>query len=305
MLAALGHPHCPCCLASEGIESFNTDLVRSECPAGAVGGDRHRPGPEPSGESFTIETFRRLHLTPSKSPPRRSTCGASPCVDNLRRPSATSHLGDHVAVVRVALRHDCHRDSEVLILAPHAGGHPDLTTSFKLKDPGAPEAAQNVIFNAPTGVFGNPRAITQCAPPDFALDQCPPNSQAGLITVRANYEGNPTTCSAPLRSSPSSPPKAKPRASPSLSPSSISRSRSRLQVRTTTDYGLRFTVQDITQLTPLAAAKLTFWGFPAAESHEARTLPQRAPRATQPAAPKKKAPPASQYPPQPASSRSR
>ena len=28
--------------------------------------------------------------------------------------------------------------------------------------PGAPEAAQNVIFNAPEGVFGNPDAITHC-----------------------------------------------------------------------------------------------------------------------------------------------
>ena len=34
-------------------------------------------------------------------------------------------------------------------------------------------------------------------------------------------------------------------------------------VRTGTDYGLRFTVQDITQLTPLAERNMTFWGFPA------------------------------------------
>ncbi len=60
------------------------------------------------------------------------------------------------------------------------------------QSPGAPEAAQNVIFNAPEGVFGNPNAITQCTSSDFALDQCPSSSQAGLITVHANYEGNPT-----------------------------------------------------------------------------------------------------------------
>ena len=45
---------------------------------------------------------------------------------------------------------------------PQAGGHPDLTTSFELESPGDPESAQNVIFNAPEGVFGNPNAITQC-----------------------------------------------------------------------------------------------------------------------------------------------
>jgi hypothetical protein len=64
--------------------------------------------------------------------------------------------------------------TSVVISTPQAGGHPDLETSFTFAEPGAPEAAQNVIFNAPTGVFGNPRAITQCAPADFALDQCPP-----------------------------------------------------------------------------------------------------------------------------------
>ena len=72
-----------------------------------------------------------------------------------------------------------------------AGGHPDLETSFELEEPGQPEAAQNVIFNAPEGVFGNPNAIAQCTSVQFALDECSPNSQAGLITVYANYEGEP------------------------------------------------------------------------------------------------------------------
>src|SRR5690349_21853306 len=73
---------------------------------------------------------------------------------------------------------------------PQAGGHPDLTTYFSLEDPGKPEAAKNVVFNAPEGIFGNPNALTRCTPSDFALDQCPVNSQAGLITIWANYEGN-------------------------------------------------------------------------------------------------------------------
>ena len=40
-------------------------------------------------------------------------------------------------------------------------------------------------------MFGNPRVLTQCSALDFALQQCPPNSQAGLITIHAEYEGNP------------------------------------------------------------------------------------------------------------------
>ena len=72
-----------------------------------------------------------------------------------------------------------------------AGGHPDLSTSFSLKDPGNPEAARNVIFEAPKGVFGNPEATPRCVSVDFALQQCFSSSQVGLITIYANYENEP------------------------------------------------------------------------------------------------------------------
>ena len=50
-----------------------------------------------------------------------------------------------------------------------------------------------------------------------------------------------------------------------------------VSVRTSTDYGLRFTVQNITQLAPLAAAELTFWGFPAEASHDAERFAKGSP----------------------------
>ena len=100
-------------------------------------------------------------------------------------------MGDFVGISGGVGRLQRSTATGIVISAPQAGGHPDLFTSFSLEHPGEPEAAENVIFNAPTGVFGNPRAITQCAPADFSLDQCPPDSQAGLVTLRANYEGNP------------------------------------------------------------------------------------------------------------------
>ena len=159
-----------------------------------------------------------------------------------------------------------------------AGGHPDLSTSFTLDSPGEPEAAQNVIFNAPEGIFGNPNAITHCTSSDFALDECPPNSQAGLITVYANYEGKPdhllgtapifdiepqTGADGALRLH-----RADPRTS-----RSTSRSRSEPAVR------LRPAVHgsEITQLTPLSGADLTFWGFPADSSHDTQRFPKGAP----------------------------
>ncbi len=158
-----------------------------------------------------------------------------------------------------------------------AGGHPDITTNFTLGNPGAPEAAQNVIFQAPTGLFGNPTAATECQADDFALDQCPPNSQVGLITLHANYEGNPNYLlgTAPIftvvpqngdtaRFSFIVPVLGIPIAIP-------------VAVRTTSDYGLRFTVKDISQLTPLASASLTFWGFPADEEHDVQRFPKGSP----------------------------
>ena len=158
-----------------------------------------------------------------------------------------------------------------------AGGHPDLQTSFTLAEPGVKESAMNVIFNAPEGVFGNINAVTKCQAAEFALDECPPNSQVGLITVRANYEGDLDYLlgTAPLYN-------VEPQANqtaliqfvvPTLQiPISIP-----VTVRTGTDYGLRFTVSDITQLTPLSAVDLTIWGFPASPSHQAERFPAGSP----------------------------
>lgn len=153
-----------------------------------------------------------------------------------------------------------------------AGGHPDLTTSFTLHNPGSPEAAQNVIFNAPEGVFGNPQVVTQCASVEFALDQCAPNSQVGLIIV---YDDSGLLGTAPIFS---------------LVPQNNETARFSfivptlnipiaipVAVRTGSDYGLRFTVQDITQVTPLARADLIFWGFPADASHDAERFPKGSP----------------------------
>jgi hypothetical protein len=158
-----------------------------------------------------------------------------------------------------------------------AGGHPDLTTEFTLEDPGSPEAAKNVIFNAPEGVFGNPNALTRCTASDFALQECPVNSQAGIVTVRANYEGNPEYLlgTAPIfdmvpqenetaRFSFVVPTVDIPIAIP-------------VEVRTGSDYGLRFQVAEITQLIPLQSAKLTLWGMPALTSHNTERFAKGSP----------------------------
>jgi hypothetical protein len=150
---------------------------------------------------------------------------------------------------------------------PLAGGHPDLVTSFELENPGEPESAKTVTFNAPQGVFGNSNAITQCSASAFGLDECPSDSQAGLITVYGNYEHNShyllgTAPIYDLVPGPSETARFSFVAPTVGIPIAIS-----VHVRTNEDYGLSFAVTDITQATPLAGAKLTFWGFPANESH--------------------------------------
>ena len=158
-----------------------------------------------------------------------------------------------------------------------AGGHPNLSTSFTLENPGSPEAAKNVVFNAPEGLFGNPNAVPACTSSDFALTRCSPDAQVGLITVYANYKGNPKYLlgTAPIFD-------VEPQESqtalfafvvPMLNiPINIP-----VSVRTGGDYGLRFTVQSITQVTPLSGADLTFWGLPADTPNDAHRFPKGAP----------------------------
>jgi hypothetical protein len=148
-----------------------------------------------------------------------------------------------------------------------AGGHPDLRTKFKLVGAGDPEIAKDVTFELPKGMYGNPSVLTQCSSVDFALTQCPPSAQAGTIVIRANYEGDPEYLlgTAPIYSvDPGSEEAARfAFTTPTLDiPIMIP-----VNVLTAEDYRLRFTVSGITQLAPVAAADLKFWGFPAAESH--------------------------------------
>ncbi len=158
-----------------------------------------------------------------------------------------------------------------------AGGHPDLSTAFTLENPGTPEAAKNVIFNAPEGIFGNPFAVTHCTSSDFALDQCPSNSQVGLITVHARYEGNPDYLLGTAPIFDVEPGEGQTALLAFIVPTLNIPINIPVAVRTGSDYGLRFTVQDITQLTPLSEASLTLWGFPAESSHDEQRFPKGQP----------------------------
>ena len=166
---------------------------------------------------------------------------------------------------------------ETISSTAKAGGHPDFEVLFSLREPGEPETAQNVTYNLPQGIFGNTNAISQCTEVSFALDECAPDSQAGLITIHANYEGNPNYLlgTAPIYDVvPGNEETARfAFIAPTVDiPISIP-----VAVRTAGDYGLRFTVSDITQLTPVSSARLSWWGFPASPGHNLQRFAKGSP----------------------------
>lgn len=164
---------------------------------------------------------------------------------------------------------------EVFTSTTQAGGHPDLETRLTLQSPGEPEAAENVIVNLPEGLFGNPHAIPTCKSADLALAACPISSQAGVITIRANYSGDPNYLlgTAPVYDMEARSSEETARFAfivPILNvPISIP-----VEVRTAGDYGLRMTVSGITQTMPLASADITIWGFPAASENDDNRFPK-------------------------------
>ena len=168
---------------------------------------------------------------------------------------------------------------DVTSTSTRVGSHPDLGMAFSLENPGEPESAQNVIVNTPEGIFGNPNATPQCTSEDFALEQCPPASQAGTITIVANHGGvkEKLLGTAPIFGVQPSGDETALFAFivPTLNiPVSIP-----VEVRTAGDYGLRFTVSQLTQLAPLKSADITFWGFPAHKDNDDERFPKGSPGA--------------------------
>jgi hypothetical protein len=155
-----------------------------------------------------------------------------------------------------------------------SGAHPDLHTTFSLESPGVPEAAENVSVETPAGVFGNPNAVEQCTQVVFAQQECSPTSQVGLITVYARYEGDSSYLlgTAPIFNI--EPTEAETALFGFITPTLNIPIQIPVLVRTGSDYGLTFKVSEITQVTPLAGADLTFWGFPGSNIHESQRFPK-------------------------------
>lgn len=65
-----------------------------------------------------------------------------------------------------------------------------MTASFSLASSESSETAKTVTYNPPGGLGLLPASAPLCTLPEFALTECPFDSQVGLVTVRARYEGD-------------------------------------------------------------------------------------------------------------------
>ena len=161
-----------------------------------------------------------------------------------------------------------------------AGAHPNVTASFQLESPGHPEIARNVQVNLPVGVFGNPGAITKCQSTNFALNECAPATQAGLVTVFADYEGteNFLLGTAPVYNTRPEGEDETARlgfVAPTVNVPIVIP----LTVRSATDYGVRMNIAGIPQSIPFYAASLEAWGFPADSFDDEHRFPIGSPGA--------------------------
>jgi len=78
-----------------------------------------------------------------------------------------------------------------------AGGHPDLTISFRTDNWDSPPTGdpcqchdpKNIHIELPAGVIGNPHATPQCTAAQFIRKQCPPDTQIGNLVVIVDLGG--------------------------------------------------------------------------------------------------------------------
>jgi hypothetical protein len=155
-----------------------------------------------------------------------------------------------------------------------AGGHPDLRASFELEGAGEPEIARDIEVKLPQGVFGNPGAILRCTAAEFALNHCDPGMQAGIVTIYANYEGDPKYVlgTAPVYNMQRTSEDEAARlafVAPTVNVPIVIP----VSVRSGSDYGLTLNIQGIPQSVPLAKSVFEVWGFPADPVHDESRFP--------------------------------
>jgi hypothetical protein len=161
--------------------------------------------------------------------------------------------------------------------ARQAGSHPfQLTTSFTLNQTAAEEGValpNNLKFDLPAGLIGNPTAIPPCSQLDFATivpgpaNLCGPESAVGIAEVTINeplvYPNGPATETVPVFN-----------VEPGLGePARLGFEVDRVlevldtSVRTGSDYGVVVTAKSTSQTAGVISSRVTIWGVPGDPRH--------------------------------------
>jgi hypothetical protein len=160
-----------------------------------------------------------------------------------------------------------------------AGGHPDVTASFKLEsmpNPQDPEHGGSVPAGSnmrqaevelPAGLAGNPTVIPACEYPSFYASPyfaCSEDAQVGVADIDVNYGGQDMNVVTPIYNLDPGPGQ----------PASFGFWVVTVPVviyptlRSDGDYGLTMQARNIDETLPVIRIRTTFWGVPASSAHD-------------------------------------
>ena len=153
-----------------------------------------------------------------------------------------------------------------------AGGHPDVEIYFSVanrvvqgsSNPCECEDAKNATVHFPPGFIGNPHATPQCTLADFSSDDCPIDSQVGIVHIISSDPALPFNAAVYNLIPP-------PQDAGLLGFKVFFYNAPQFTVlssRTGSDYGLDATVTSIFHYYPLVSFQEDLWGVPANPLHD-------------------------------------
>jgi hypothetical protein len=178
-----------------------------------------------------------------------------------------------------------------------AGGHPDImieghwnNRAFLNQEiqPDAPagcncQDVKDILIHFPTGFIGNPHNIPKCTTAEFALNDCSPDTQVGVVFLAFGEQtegpvkemeeklGEPFGFVSPIYNLQPHPGKAG--AIGSVAPLIELPIETQLSARTGSDYGLDAQTLGIFHWLPIPRLSMYIWGNPADPSHDKARFP--------------------------------
>jgi len=188
----------------------------------------------------------------------------------LATPTAQAEFG----IVDGSLDGSVYTDATETTTFTQAAGHPysaGIAMEFNTElnadgDPVSSEAdVRDIVVEAPPGLIGAPTAVPTCARDVFLVTGgvCPADTQVGHAFV--TLLGSGSQIPVPVYSL--DPPSGAP-AQFGFSPLTQIPTFATPSLRSEGDYGIRFAVTDIPQITSVLGSELRLWGIPASEIHD-------------------------------------